>query len=216
MLPPGVESWTDTSNNEAFLAGKIGYTHNAFSVYAQSKRDNNPVFTNIVLLHGAEGQQRRQPRRRQRRRLADHLQGRAERRSRQEAGARPARPGQLHPDVRGGRRPVHAGLREPVDRRAAGDRSEPRDHQGAGRASPTRSSGSRGRPIPNAAIDAIRAQGVLEQSVANVIAGRMAPGRCRQGRPPEDRRHLRRRRHHAALARGPGGRAARAALSDRA
>ena len=50
MLPPGVESWGDTSNNEAFLAGKIGYTHNAFSVYAQSKRDDNPVFQNIVLL----------------------------------------------------------------------------------------------------------------------------------------------------------------------
>ena len=50
MLPPGVESWTDTSNNEAFLAGQIGYTHNAFSVYAQSKRDKNPVYDNIVLL----------------------------------------------------------------------------------------------------------------------------------------------------------------------
>ena len=36
MLPPGVESWTDTSNNEAWLAGKIGYTLNAFSVYAAS------------------------------------------------------------------------------------------------------------------------------------------------------------------------------------
>src|SRR3569623_2512272 len=31
MLPPGVEAWTDTSNNEAFLAGNIGYTHNQFS-----------------------------------------------------------------------------------------------------------------------------------------------------------------------------------------
>lgn len=50
MLPPGVESWTDTSNNEAFLAGNIGYTHNAYSVYAQAKRDNNPVFPNITVL----------------------------------------------------------------------------------------------------------------------------------------------------------------------
>ncbi|MEO1018398.1 MAG: extracellular solute-binding protein [Pseudomonadota bacterium] len=50
MLPPGVESWTDTSNNEAFLAGNIGYTHNAYSVYAQAKRDDNPVFPNIVVL----------------------------------------------------------------------------------------------------------------------------------------------------------------------
>ena len=50
MLPPGVESWNDTGNNEAFLAGQIGYTHNAFSVYAQAKRDKNPVSPNIVLL----------------------------------------------------------------------------------------------------------------------------------------------------------------------
>jgi multiple sugar transport system substrate-binding protein len=50
MLPPGIESWGDISNNEAYLAGKIGYTHNSFSVYAQSKRDNNPVFPNTVLL----------------------------------------------------------------------------------------------------------------------------------------------------------------------
>jgi multiple sugar transport system substrate-binding protein len=50
MLPPGVESWNDTGNNEAWLAGQIGFTQNAFSVYAQSKRDNNPVYPNTVLL----------------------------------------------------------------------------------------------------------------------------------------------------------------------
>jgi multiple sugar transport system substrate-binding protein len=50
MLPPGVESWGDISNNEAFLAGNIGYTHNAFSVYAQAKRDENPIFKDIVVL----------------------------------------------------------------------------------------------------------------------------------------------------------------------
>lgn len=50
MLPPGVESWGDTSNNEAWLAGSIGYTHNAFSVYAAAKRDNNPVFPGTILL----------------------------------------------------------------------------------------------------------------------------------------------------------------------
>jgi multiple sugar transport system substrate-binding protein len=49
-LPPGVESWNDTGNNEAFLAGSISYTHNAFSVYANAKRNNNPVFPNIALL----------------------------------------------------------------------------------------------------------------------------------------------------------------------
>jgi multiple sugar transport system substrate-binding protein len=54
MLPPGVESWGDTSNNEAWLAGQIGYTRNAFSVYAQSKRDNNPVYGQTVLLRAAQ------------------------------------------------------------------------------------------------------------------------------------------------------------------
>jgi multiple sugar transport system substrate-binding protein len=49
-LPPGVESWNDTGNNEAFLAGSIAYTHNAFSVYANAKRNANPVFPNIALL----------------------------------------------------------------------------------------------------------------------------------------------------------------------
>ena len=50
MLPPGIESWTDSSNNEAYLAGRIGYTHNTFSVYAQAKRDGNPVFENTIVL----------------------------------------------------------------------------------------------------------------------------------------------------------------------
>lgn len=50
MLPPGIEAWNDLSNNEAWLAGKIGYTQNAFSVYAQSKRDNLPFFKDTVLL----------------------------------------------------------------------------------------------------------------------------------------------------------------------
>lgn len=51
MLPPGVLSWTDTSNNEAYLAGTIGMTSNAFSVYAQAKRDNNPVFPNTMVMN---------------------------------------------------------------------------------------------------------------------------------------------------------------------
>ncbi len=55
MLPPGIESWTDISNNEVYLAGNIGYTHNAFSVYAQAKRDENPVFPNTILLRAPQG-----------------------------------------------------------------------------------------------------------------------------------------------------------------
>jgi multiple sugar transport system substrate-binding protein len=55
MLPPGIESWGDISNNEAYLAGSIGYTHNAFSVYAQAKRDENPVYPVTMLLPEAFG-----------------------------------------------------------------------------------------------------------------------------------------------------------------
>ncbi|MFN8501865.1 hypothetical protein [Kouleothrix sp.] len=51
MLPPGIESWTDTSNNEAYLAGTIALTANQFSIYAKAKKDKNPVFPNTALLH---------------------------------------------------------------------------------------------------------------------------------------------------------------------
>ncbi|GAB4567509.1 MAG: extracellular solute-binding protein [Anaerolineae bacterium] len=55
MLPPGVMSWTDASNNEAYLAGNIAYTHNAASVYAKAKADGNPVFEKTVVLKEAIG-----------------------------------------------------------------------------------------------------------------------------------------------------------------
>lgn len=55
MLPPGILSWTDSSNNEAYLAGNIAYTSNAASFYAQAKRDGNPVFENTVALEAAMG-----------------------------------------------------------------------------------------------------------------------------------------------------------------
>jgi multiple sugar transport system substrate-binding protein len=51
MLPPGVESWTDTSNNEAYLAGTVAMTLNQPSVYAKAKADKNPVFENTVVMH---------------------------------------------------------------------------------------------------------------------------------------------------------------------
>ncbi len=51
MLPPGIESWTDTSNNEAYLAGTIALTINQPSVYAAAKANNNPVFENTAVLH---------------------------------------------------------------------------------------------------------------------------------------------------------------------
>ncbi len=52
MLPPGVMSWTDTGNNEAYLAGTVAMTLNQPSVYAKAKADGNPVFGNTAVLHG--------------------------------------------------------------------------------------------------------------------------------------------------------------------
>jgi len=55
MIPPGVASWDDSSNNEAFLAGTIAYTANAASIYAKAKADKNPIFTDIVRMETAIG-----------------------------------------------------------------------------------------------------------------------------------------------------------------
>lgn len=51
MLPPGVESWTDTGNNEAYLAGIIGLTLNQPSIYAKARADGNPVYEQTAVLH---------------------------------------------------------------------------------------------------------------------------------------------------------------------
>jgi multiple sugar transport system substrate-binding protein len=55
MLPPGIMSWDDSSNNEAYLAGTIAYTHNAASVYAKAKADGNPIFDDTLVLETAVG-----------------------------------------------------------------------------------------------------------------------------------------------------------------
>ena len=55
MLPPGVEGWTDPSNNEAWLAGTLGFTQNAYTLYAQSKATKNPVYPNTAVLPGVLG-----------------------------------------------------------------------------------------------------------------------------------------------------------------
>ncbi len=55
MLPPGVEGWTDPSNNEAWLAGTLGITQNGYTLYAQSKAQNNPVYDKTVVLPGVTG-----------------------------------------------------------------------------------------------------------------------------------------------------------------
>jgi multiple sugar transport system substrate-binding protein len=43
MLPPGILSWTDPTNNESYLGGKVAYTQNAGTVYANAVVNNNPV-----------------------------------------------------------------------------------------------------------------------------------------------------------------------------
>jgi len=55
MLPPGIESWTDTGNNENWLAGIIGVTNNQYSIYADSKTKGNPVHENTHAFNGAIG-----------------------------------------------------------------------------------------------------------------------------------------------------------------
>jgi multiple sugar transport system substrate-binding protein len=55
MLPPGIMSWTDTGNNEAWLAGLVGMTLNQDSLYAQSKSTKNPVYGNTAVIRGLLG-----------------------------------------------------------------------------------------------------------------------------------------------------------------
>lgn len=43
MVPPGVNAWNDLSNNEAYLAGVIGITTNAGTIFAKAAFDKNPV-----------------------------------------------------------------------------------------------------------------------------------------------------------------------------
>lgn len=55
MLPPGVGGWTDPSNNEAWLAGKIGMTANAGTVYAKAVVDKNPVADDTYMIPVPQG-----------------------------------------------------------------------------------------------------------------------------------------------------------------
>jgi multiple sugar transport system substrate-binding protein len=50
MLPPGIESWTDTSNNEAFLAGTLALTQNAGTMYAKAVFDKVPFASEIAYV----------------------------------------------------------------------------------------------------------------------------------------------------------------------
>jgi multiple sugar transport system substrate-binding protein len=55
MLPPGVNAWTDPSNNEAWLAGTVGLTQNAYTLYAKSYSDKNPVYQKTAIVPGFIG-----------------------------------------------------------------------------------------------------------------------------------------------------------------
>jgi multiple sugar transport system substrate-binding protein len=55
MLPPGVGAWTDPSNNEAWLAGKVGVTNNAGTVFAKAVVDKNPVAEDTFLILQPKG-----------------------------------------------------------------------------------------------------------------------------------------------------------------
>lgn len=174
MLPPGVESWNDISNNEAWLAGQIGYTHNAFSVYAQSKRDNNPVYPNTVLLRAAQAYNgdsrdggqvggwmtifKNSPNGDLAKQLALNLLDPANFGKISAAGGvlfTPAYTNLWTEDLIA-TDPNLAVIKEQVSV----------TNPFLGQSWPAN---------PNAGIDAIRAQGVLEQSVANAISGRMTP-----------------------------------------
>lgn len=50
MLPPGVLSWIDTSNNEAFLAGQLAITQNAGTMYAKAVLDQVPFADDIAFI----------------------------------------------------------------------------------------------------------------------------------------------------------------------
>lgn len=50
MLPPGIISWTDTSNNEAFLAGTLATTQNAGTMYAKAVLEKVPFANDIAWM----------------------------------------------------------------------------------------------------------------------------------------------------------------------
>ena len=173
-LPPGVESWNDTGNNEAYLAGNIGYTHNAFSIYAQAKRDKNAVFPATVLLPAPQANNgdsrdggnvggwltihKNAPNADLAKKLALDL---------------------LDPKNFGPMAEIGGALFTPAYEKLWTDdliKSDPNLAIIKEQVSVEKPFLGQSWPAnPNAAIDAIRAQGVVEQMVGNVIAGRMNP-----------------------------------------
>jgi multiple sugar transport system substrate-binding protein len=50
LTPQGINSWNDTSNNEAYLAGTIAMASNAGTLYAKAVLDKNPVAEGTTLI----------------------------------------------------------------------------------------------------------------------------------------------------------------------
>lgn len=173
-LPPGVEAWGDLSNNEAWLAGSIGYSHNAFSMYAASKRDNQAVFEGTTLLTMPEANNgdsrdggsvggwltifKGSPNVDLAKELALDLLDPANFTPMSEVAGGLFMPAyeNLWTEELLAADPNYAIIKEQV--------SVTDPFIGASWPAP-----------PSAAIDAIRAQGALEQSLGNMIAGRMTP-----------------------------------------
>ncbi|GGL61183.1 ABC transporter substrate-binding protein [Wenxinia marina] len=174
MLPPGVESWGDISNNEAYLAGQVGYTHNAFSVYAAAKRDNNPVFPDTVLLRMPEANN------------GDSRDGGATggwltifKGAPNVELAKQLALDLLDPENFNQMSSVAGGLFMPAFENQWTDELIAADPNFAiikeQVSVPEPFIGPSWPATPNAAIDAIRAQGIVEQSLGNMISGRMTP-----------------------------------------
>jgi multiple sugar transport system substrate-binding protein len=49
-LPPGVNAWTDPSNNEAYLAGTIGFSSNAGTMFATAMKQKPDIANDTVLV----------------------------------------------------------------------------------------------------------------------------------------------------------------------
>ncbi len=54
VQPPGVMAWTDVSNNEAYMAGKLVCTNNGASLYYAMGAKNHPLYdkTAVILTPG--------------------------------------------------------------------------------------------------------------------------------------------------------------------
>jgi multiple sugar transport system substrate-binding protein len=192
MSSPGFYGWGVTPNQsgdgfgyltlaiQAFgghftdQTGQIGYTHNAFSVYAQAKRDKNPVYDNIVLLPAPRANN------------GDSRDGGIVggwltifKGSKNVDLAKKLALDLLDPANFGPMAELGGVLFTPAyanlwtDKLLASDPNLAIIKQQVSVEKPFL--GQSWPANPNAGVDSIRAQGVVEQMVANAISGRMAP-----------------------------------------